>query len=658
MKKLCFTLALLVMGIPGLQAKVTVHSIKSPDNRLELQVVANPQITFCLLRDGQVIMSSPAISLTLDDGRVLGLNAKVTSKAQGSYDESIESPFYRKDVIRISYNNLVLKCKDGLGVEFRLYNQGMAYRFHTALKDPVAIVGEQARFLFEKDHTCYVPYANGPRKRFQTSFENTYTVKPISAYDQSNLAFSPLLVCLDNGVKISLTESDLESYPGMFLKGTNYNGKWGYEGVFAPIPAKTVIDPYRCQVSLEESSSILARCPGTRSYPWRVAAVAEKDTDLMENDMIYALASPNRIGDTGWIKPGKVAWDWWNNWGITGVDFAVGINTQTYKYYIDFAAANGIEYVVLDEGWSAPREGNILKSIPEIDLNELTRYAKEKKVDLILWCVGYVLDKNLEEACRLYSSMGIKGFKVDFMDRDDQTVVDLCWRIAQMAAKYHLLIDFHGMYKPAGMNRTYPNVINVEGIFGLEQSKWNKEDIIPHDVTFPFIRMMSGPVDYTQGGMRNVPKRDFTPNNNNPVVAGTRAHQVGAYIVFDSPLVMLCDNPVIYTKEQETTDYIVQIPTVWDQTDVMDGQLGEYIVTARRKGDHWYVGALNNWTPRDITVDLSFLEAGRSYSARIFQDGVNAARHATDYKIVTRTVTSKDKLTIHLAPGGGFAISL
>lgn len=657
-KKITLICMFLVCCTLGLQAKVTVHTITSPDTKLELQVITDTKVSLCLLRNGEPILTAPELSLTLDDGRVLGQNTKVSSKSQDSFNESIDSPFYRKSQIQISYNQLRFKFKDGLGIELRLYNQGLAYRFFTTLKEDINIIGESASYLFEKDHTAYVPYVNGPRNRFQTSFENIYTVMPISSFDKKQLAFSPLLVCLDNGVKVTLTEADLESYPGMFLKGISNNGKFGFEGVFAPIPTKTSINPYRCQVCLEESGTILAQTKGSRNYPWRIASVAEKDTELMDNDMVYALASPNRIGSTDWIKPGKVAWDWWNNWGITGVDFPVGINTQTYKYFIDFAAANGIEYVVLDEGWSSPSGGDIMKAIPEIDLKELATYAKEKDVDLILWCVGYVLDKKLEEACRVYSEMGFKGFKVDFMDRDDQTVVEMNYRIAQTAAKYHMLIDFHGMYKPAGMNRTFPNVINFEGIFGLEQSKWSREDMIQHDVTFPYIRMMSGPVDYTQGGMRNAVKRDFVPINNNPMAAGTRAHQVGSYIVFDSPLVMLCDNPTIYMKEQETTDYIVQIPTVWDQTRIIDGTLGEYIVSARKKGDHWYVGALNNWTARDITVDFSFLEEGRTYTARIFQDGVNAARHATDYKIVTKTVTSKDKLTIHLAPGGGLAISL
>ena len=649
------TLALLMGSLPA-AAKVQVRRLTSPDGKLELQVVTDTHVSFCLLRQGTTLIAPSPISMTLQDGRQLGHGGKVTSAKITNVKECINTPFYRKSAIDNEYNQLEIKFKEGYSIQFRLYNQGAAYRFCTSFKDPISVMQEEAVFNLEKDFTCYIPYSNGDTKGFQNSFENVYTVAPLSQFEKGALAFTPLLVCMDNGLKMCLTESDLESYPGMFLRALP-NGL-GFEGAFAPIPSEIQDHPYRHQQIAKAYSNILANTQGQRTFPWRIMTVAEKDTDLMVNDMVFALGAPNRIGNTDWIKPGKIAWDWWNNWGVTGVDFPVGINTETYKYFIDFAAANGIEYVVLDEGWSSPSGGDIMKSIPEIDLPQLTAYAKSKKVDLILWCVAYVLDKKLDEACRTYSEMGIKGFKVDFMDRDDQQVVDLNYRIAQTAAKYHLMIDFHGMYKPAGMNRTYPNVINFEGIFGLEQSKWSKEDMIQHDVTFPFIRMLSGPVDYTQGGMRNVPKNDFFPIYNNPLTAGTRAHQVATYIVFDNPFVMLCDNPTIYMKEQETTDYIVGIPTVWEDTKILEGELGQYIVSARYANGHWYIGGITNWTPRTLTLDLSFLEANRTYNARIFQDGVNAARHATDYKIVSKQITSEDKLVIHLAPGGGFAICL
>lgn len=638
------------------QAKVNVHAIKSPNGTLELQVVADHRISFTLLYNGQTLISRSEISMTLDNGTVWGVGSKLAQAKNSSQKETIDSPLYRKKEIVTAYNQIDLSFKDGFGLQFRLYDQGAAYRFYTKAKNGFDVMAEEANFFFPEDFTSYIPYSSSDDKSFGNSFESIYSVLNMSQMEKGALAFTPLLVCAANGVKVTLTESDLESYPGMFLRKTSEAGRFGFEGVFAPIPNKVVAEPYRCEEMVASYSNVLAHISGARTFPWRVMAVAQKDTELPVNDLVYALASPSRLENTRWIKPGKVAWDWWNNWGITGVDFPAGINTQTYKYFIDFAAANGIEYVVLDEGWSPHSGGDIMAVVPEIDLQELVSYAKEKDVDLILWCVAYVLDKKLEEACRTYSQMGFKGFKVDFMNRDDQPVVDLNYRIAATAAKYQMLVDFHGMYKPAGMNRTYPNVINFEGVFGLEQAKWSTEDLVSYDVTFPYIRMMSGPVDYTPGGMRNATLNDFAPVYNNPMAAGTRAHQVAMYVVLDNPLVMLADNPTAYMKEQETTSYIVTIPTVWDQTHIVDGQLGEYIVSARKSGNKWFAGGLNNWTGRDITLDLSFLDSGKTYTARIFKDGVNAARHATDYAIETVKVSSKDKLTIHLAPGGGFAI--
>lgn len=464
-----------------------------------------------------------------------------------------------------------------------------------------------------------------------------------------------MLAAPESGLRIIITESDLESYPGMFLSSKDANAN-GLRACFAHRPSEIYVHPTRCQEKAVSYSDTLAVTSGTRNFPWRIVGIASKDTELPTNNLVWLLGSENRIGDISWIKPGKVAWDWWNCWGITGVDFPVGINTDTYKYFIDFASANGLEYIILDEGWSKPSAGDIMSIIPEINLPELVEYGRSKNVGVILWAVAFVLDDKLEEACKTYSEMGIKGFKVDFMDRDDQEVVELNYRILDMAARYHMVIDYHGMYKPTGLNRTYPNLLNYEGVWGLEQMKWSSEDMMTYDVTFPFIRMMAGPVDYTQGAMQNASKMSqFNPVNSHPMSQGTRAHQVATYIVFDSPLVMLADSPTAYMKEQETTDFIKGIPTVWDETRILDGRIGEYIVTARRSDTSWYIGALNGWTPRDITIDLSVLGPGE-HSITIFQDGLNAHRLGTDYRI--STLSTSAPLTLHLAPGGGFVIKV
>ena len=634
------------------------YTLYSPERTYKLSVSVTDKINFYVETSEESIVSS-TISMTVKPSKgdiaskVLGELSTIRSSKTTSHSTIIESPFYRKSQIEDKYNQLEIFFREGFSLQFRAYESGIAYRFCTSMRDSLYITNELSEFQFNKDNICYVPYSSNVKQPFQTSFESRYDISKISDFKLNGYAFLPLLVSLNSTRKVLITESDLESYPGMFL--TNNQSNNGFISRFAPIPYEKTVHPQRGQEKVTSYTNILAKVSGTRTFPWRIIAISENDTELPVNDLVYLLASPCRIGDISWIHPGKVAWDWWNAWGVTGVDFPVGINTQTYKYFIDFASANSLEYIILDEGWSEPSKCDIMSVIPEIDLKEIIEYGKTKNVGVILWSVAYVLDKKLEEACRTYSEMGVKGFKIDFMNRDDQEVVDMNYRILETAAKYHLVIDFHGMYKPTGLNRTYPNLLNYEGVWGLEQMKWSEDDQMTYDVTFPFIRMMAGPVDYTQGAMRNATKRDFKPVYSNPSSQGTRAHQVGTYIVFDSPLVMLADSPTAYIKEQETTDFIKDIPTVWDETRILSGKVGEYIVTARRSGNKWYIGALTGSEARDITVDLSFIGEGDK-NVTIFKDGVNAHRLGTDYKI--ENINHTNILTLHLAPGGGFAIKI
>ena len=653
-----FLLAAFAGALTAGSAQAKVYKLSSPDGRTSVEVDVQKQITWSVRHGGRQVLAPSAISLTAA-GNVIGYDARVKSARTEKIRGTVAAPFWRQAVIEERYNELELTLPDGWSLTFRAYDgEGVAYRFSsTSLKKGDRITAEQAEFNFDRDYTAYVPYNPDTEHPFATSFESKYTVAPLSAFRSDALAFSPLLVCLDGGLRVEVTDADIESYPGMFLKKGSRS--LSLEGSFAPVPAATRETPRRGQVVVDRYSDDLAvirenaskKAP--RHFPWRVLAIAESDADLPVNNLVYLLASPSRVKDITWIKPGKVAWDWWNDWNITGVDFEAGINTRTYKHYIDFAAENGIEYVVLDEGWSAPLD--IMKLNPAIDLKELAKYASSKGVDLVLWAVSYVLDKDLEKACKTYSKMGIKGFKVDFMNRDDQEVTEQLYRIAEAAARHQMLVDYHGMYKPAGMNRTWPNVLNFEGVWGLEQMKWTTEDIVEYDVTFPYIRMLSGPVDYTPGAMRNALRREFAPNNSNPVSQGTRARQVAEYVVFDAPFEMLCDNPSAYRKEQETTDFITAIPTVWDETRILQGTVGQYIVTARRSGTRWYIGGLTGWDARDLSLDLSGLVKGK-HSAVLYRDGVNAARNATDYRIETVEVQSKKPLPVHMAPGGGFVL--
>ena len=409
------------------------------------------------------------------------------------------------------------------------------------------------------------------------------------------------------------------------------------------------------QYLVKERENYIAKVEGSRNFPWRCMVISEEDKELTNNDMVYRLAEPSRIDDNSWIVPGKVAWEWWNAWNIKDVDFESGINNETYKHYIDFASEYGIEYVILDEGWAVNKKADLFEVIPEIDLIELVEYADTKGVGIVLWA-GYVaIDRDMEEVCKYYSEMGIKGFKVDFIDRDDQKTVNFYYKMAETAAKYHLIIDFHGAYKPTGLSRTYPNVLNFEGVYGLENVKWNQNlDLVTYETTIPFIRMLAGSMDYTQGAMRNANRDNYRAIWTEPMSQGTRCRQLAEYVVFESPFNMLCDSPSNYRDEDECAKYIAEIPTVWDETIAIDGKLGEYVIIARRSGDRWYVGGITNWEEREIEIDLSPLNLKHDQAVE-FRDGMNANKISEDYVKSNVTVTN-NTYEVKMSKGGGFVL--
>lgn len=651
---------LLLVSWSSLPLQATDHLLQSPNGKLTVEIDAKGQLSYTLKHNNQILLDKSPIGLVLE-GQVLGENAKVIrTKRNASVKEHIVSPHYRLPSFEVTYNELNLKLKGDYGIIFRAYNEGIAYRFYTTMKEPLIIKDEMVQMNFPKDYPTYMAYSTVPpgKDQYTMAFQNLYTKSTIKGVDTGNIAFLPITVDCGNELKMTLLESDLENYPGMFIKG---DGKTtSLQGTFARYPAEIKSFPPRAMKRITKRTDYIARTTGDRNYPWRIWAITEKDTEMPVNNLVYALASPNRIGDCSWVKTGKVAWDWWNDWGISNVDFKAGINMDTYKYYIDFAADNHIEFVVLDEGWYNPEKGDMLTVIPELDLEELIRYGKSKGVDLILWTVFNVLDDQLEAACKKYSEMGISGFKVDFLDRDDQTAVEMAYRIADMTAKYKLSLDLHGFYKPTGLNRTYPNIINFEAVFGMEEMKWSpiQKDMMEYDVTMPYIRMMAGPVDYTPGAMRNASKKDFKDIYYNPMSQGTRCHQLAAYVVHDSPLTMLADNPTIYKREQECTDFIVSIPNKGiEETRVLQGKIGESIIMARRTGTSWYIGGMTDWTAREITLDFGFLDYG-TYEVILFKDGINADKQAEDYKKEQFTVTSASRKKICMASGGGFAMTI
>lgn len=660
MRKSFFIIALVLL-VANINAQKNFH-LKSPDGKLDISVSLDKKITYSLSYEKTEMIKSSPISLQLDGEKSFGVGSVLKNAKKTKNDRIIKANFYKRNEIRDSYNELNLNFKEDFSLVFRAYNEGMAYRFISTGKKDFRVKNEESEFNFNKDYKAYIPYVKGNHETIEAqyfnSFENTYAFTHLSGMKPEKLAFMPLVVELDGGKKLCITEADLENYPGMYI--LNDNNSTTLKANFAPYPALETEGGYNnLQQVVTKRESFIANCKAGSKFPWRIVIIANSDKELLENDMVYKLASPSRISDFSWVKPGKVAWDWWNNWGLYNVDFEVGINNQTYKTYIDFASKNNIKYVLLDDGWSEKGKTDLFHIVPEIDLKELISYGKSKNVDLILWAGYYAFARDMEKVCKHYSEMGIKGFKVDFMDRDDQKMVDFYYKAAETASKYKLILDFHGAYKPTGLNRTYPNVINFEGVHGLEQMKWSdiRTDQVTYDVTMPFIRMVAGPVDYTPGAMRNATKKTFRPINNEPMSQGTRCRQLADYIVFDAPLNMLCDSPTSYEKEQECTDFITAVPTIWDNTLALNGEIGKYLTIARKSKNVWYVGALTNWDERELELDLSFIGEG-NWEAQVFMDGVNANRIASDYKSETIKISPDRKLKIKMASGGGFAMKI
>ncbi|MDR0961903.1 MAG: glycoside hydrolase family 97 protein [Mediterranea sp.] len=650
--------------------------LKSPDGHIEAQISVGKQLTYTVRYDGVPLIETSSASLTLSSGEVWGNSSRLVKNRTRSVNKTIRSPFYRRSEVTDVYNELLLGFKGDWSIEFRAYDDGIAYRFVSNKRIPFNVRSEEVCIGFTDDAVVTAALPNNQwtvapdqmaaeqgdaaviEAQFTSSFENVYMESTLSALDKNQLLMLPLVVNAPGGKRICITESDLDSYPGLYLHARA--GTRQLTGVQAPYPRTTEQGGHNMlQLFVREREEYIAQVKGARTFPWRVMIVATDDKALAESDMTYRLAAPSHIEDTSWIKPGKVAWEWWNDWNLEGVDFKTGVNNRTYQFYIDFASANGIEYVILDEGWAVNLQADLMQVVPEINLPELVEYATKRNVGIILWAGYHAFNRDMENICRHYAAMGIKGFKVDFMDRDDQEMVDFNYRAAATTARYKLLLDLHGMYKPSGLNRTYPNVLNFEGVAGLEQMKWKPTtaDQVTYDVILPFIRQVAGPMDYTQGAMRNASKGNYFPCNSEPMSQGTRCRQLALYVVFESPLNMLCDAPTNYMREPQSLEFIATIPTVWDETVVLDGKLGEYIVTARRRGDTWYVGGITNWTARDFTVDLSFLDKG-SYLCTTFMDGVNAERKGSDYKREISTVNKEQRVTLHAAPGGGFALKL
>lgn len=641
-------LVLLVYCIPVAaqsRARVAVPlAVASPNGALVITVGTRDQLTWSVALRDRVVLQPSRLGLQLSDGRTLGAKPVVKGTSTRTVDQLLH-PVVRvkRAEVRDYFNEMRIDFAGQYALIIRAYDDGVAYRFATALPGEIKVQSEDAYLTWPGDPLVYFPEETS----LMSHQERQYKKLALSAIDSGRFSSLPAMVVMPDGLKAVITEADLFDYPGMDLMSA---GHGTLKGSFPAYPKKVELVRDRDEKVIEREEFI-ATTRGTREFPWRVLMIAQRDEAILESDIVFRLAAETKMTDTGWIRPGKVAWDWWNANNVFGVPFRAGVNTDTYKHYIDFAAEHGIPYIILDEGWYPL--GNLLAQVPAIDMDTLSAYAKRKNVGLVMWVIWKTLDLQMQPALDQFARWGVQGIKVDFMQREDQWMVNFYERTAQEAAKRHLLVDFHGAYKPTGLYRTYPHVVTSEGVLGLEQSKWSDLASPDNAVTFPFMRMLAGPVDYTPGAMLNASKADFKPIFNRPMSQGTRCQQLAMYVVFESPLQMLADSPSNYRKEPESLAFLSAVPTVWDETKVVAARVGEYIVVARRSGREWYVGAMTNWSARDVAVDLSFLGAG-AFVADMFRDGPNADRAGVDYAREQRPVTSSDTLKLHLAPGGGF----
>jgi alpha-glucosidase len=625
--------------------------VASPNRDIVVTIATQGQVAWSIAYRGAPLTTPSPLALVLDGGRTLGAKPVLATTMSRGVDTTLTPPVrYRRAEIRDRFNETTFIFAGNYALIVRAYDDGVAYRWKTTLPGEITVASEQATLGFPADHPLLFPEETS----LLSHQEREYKKLKLSEITTGRFSSLPAMILPATGPKMVLTEADLFDYPGMDL--TSGPAPNTLAGLFPAYPKRTELRRDRDE-AVAEREPWIAKTKGTRDFPWRVLVIADRDETLLDTDIVYRLASPTAIADASWIRPGKVAWDWWNALNIYGVPFVSGVNTDTYKHYIDFAAENGIEYIILDEGWY--KLGDLLSLTPGVDMEAIAAHAKAKKVGLIMWVIWKTLDLQMGPALDQFEKWGVKGIKVDFMQREDQWMVNYYERVAREAAKRHLLVDFHGAYKPTGLYRTWPNVVTSEGVLGLEQSKWGDLASPDNAVTFPFMRMLAGPVDYTPGAMLNSTKADFKPVYNRPGSQGTRCQQLAMYVVFESPLQMLADTPSNYRHEPDSLEFLRAVPSVWDETKVLSAKVGDHILVARRSGREWYIGALTNWTARDVDIDLSFLGAGAgAWDADTYRDGANAGRVGVDYARVKARVTAADHLRIHLAPGGGFAARL
>lgn len=618
------------------------YTVNSPDSRISVNVETGANTTYSVRLDGKLLLNPSPLSMTFDNGTVIGRNMKVKNVERFTQNQVLKPVVRQKsEQILDHYNEMVLNA-DNYKLYFRVYNDGLAYRFHTDFPDSLKVLNEEVTYCFPEDYNTLFP----EERTMLSAQQPLFKPMKLSEIGTDHFCSTPILIKVDDNARIFISESDLESYPGMFLRK---QGKNELAGKFAAVSLEDYKTDDR-QIFPTKRADYIAHVNGTRNYPWRAMIVADNDANLITNHLIYKLA-PEAEGDYSWVRPGKIAWDWYNALILTGVDFKCGINNDTYKYYIDFASKYGIEYVVIDDGWS--EAWDVTKTVPEINMEELVAYGKKKNVDLILWVSWAPFREKIDEAFDKFNQWGIKGIKMDFMNRDDQEMVDFYYEVAKKAAAHKMLVDFHGAYKPTGWLRTFPNVLTSEGVAGLENHKWGSFVTPKHNVTLPFTRMVAGPMDYTPGAMINFHEKDHKIWFNLPASVGTRCHQLGMYVVYESPLQMLADSPSNYYREPVCMEFLSQVPVVWDETRVLKASVGEYVVVARRSGDTWFIGGMTGEKGQKFEIDLDFIKGNKTLT--YWEDGVNVDMNANDVARRTQKVKKGDKLIIDMYDGGGYA---
>ncbi|MFV0592449.1 MAG: glycoside hydrolase family 97 protein [Draconibacterium sp.] len=621
--------------------------LKSPNGELKVSVGLNDKIVYSISYGQDVLLKDCSLQLNLQN-ESLGVDPKLKSKKFSSIDERIvpEIPL-KYATVENNCNVLLLNFKNDFSVEFRAYNDGVAYRFITRKDGEIEVIDEDFGIQFPATYLSHLLLTGS----FKTSYEYPYShIKTDEYKADDKMTTLPVLLETDKQYKILISEADLLDYPCMFLKSTGDNGM---HSAFPKCPLEFGDDGDR-SLKLTKLADYIAKTSGSRNFPWRLFVIAKEDKQLIENELVTKLSTPNTLGDVSWVKPGQVSWDWWNAvFSPYGVDFKTGINTATYKYYVDFASEFGIPYIILDEGW-AVNTRDPFNATKDLDLPELIRYAKGKNVKLVLWLTWLTVENNFD-LFQKYSDWGIAGVKIDFMDRSDQWMVNYYERVAKEAAKYKLFVDFHGSFKPAGLNVTYPNVQSFEGVRGLEQGGGCRPE---NSIYLPFIRNAVGPMDFTPGAMINMQPFCYNASRPNNASVGTRVNQLSMFVIFESGLQMLADNPTLYYRERECTDFITSVPVTWDETKVLYAKVGEAVIVAKRKGDKWFFGGITNDEGKSIEISFDFLPEGKQFTLTSFEDGINADRQGLDYKRKTISVDNKTKLTINMVRNGGWAGSL